>query len=143
MKLWVALTLFLFVTSVVAAAEVRIVQVNPIKEQLGLTTEQFDKFLVAYRDFEKKRKSAIRRAQLKARGSDDAMRRVKRADKKVNASFDKKVATLLEEKQFALYLATRDLVVNRLSDRRAGFSDASIPNPGGLLAAPGVYGGNN
>lgn len=124
-------------------AKVTIVRVDPLQETLALNEEQLDQFLAAYQDYSKKRKSAIRRARLKARGSDDATRRVNKALKKVNKSFDEKIHAILEEDQFTQFLAARETVVGQLSDRRAGFSDASIPNPGGLLAEPGVYGVTN
>ena len=140
MKAWLIALVLLAASITGLQAEVRIVHVDPLKDQLELSATQLEHFLSAYRDYASKRKSAVRRARLKARGSDDAARRVKKALKKTNARFDEQIETILEDAQFTLYLASRDLLVSQLARRRTGFSDASIPNPGGLLAGQG--GGN-
>ena len=141
LKLLCALSLSLsFTTAFGAEYIIRIVRVDPLQEQLNLSADQLNNFITAYKDYSKKKISGIRRARLKARGSDDATRRVSRAVKKANEKFDKDAHEILTDEQFTLYLAAREQIVGSLADRRSGFSDASIPNPGGLLAEHG--GGN-
>ena len=126
-----------------SAAEVAIVRVDPLKEQLALTETQHSAFMAAYRDYAAKKESSLRRAKLKARGKEDATRRSERAIRKAHEGFDKDIREILTREQFTLFLTARAQIVGSLSQRQSGFSDASIPNPGGLLGEPGVYGGNN
>ena len=135
--------IILFVTlSQLTFAEsiIRIERIDPLQEQLQLSNKQLDSFLGAYQDYAAKRKSGIRRARLKARGADDASRRINRAKKKTNEKFDEAIHSVLNEDQFTRYLDVREQIIASLSNRRSGFSDSSIPNPGGLLADPGFGG---